>query len=548
MARVYDAKREIAAIYNEWKEHLEPLNCSVEYQKVDGTWVGDLRVVESRIVGGMFDKTTGDYLSDNAFAPRVRVQFYPEQFDIIFKDQHERVNEVAAAQRVGKSTLATGVAMKTAIDFPGCNIFWVLPTIGKNEIVLEKLQPFKPLIAHSDSKHHKYVLINGTVLRFFSAESSHGKGESILGHEAKLVIIEEFREMSQKSTEWGKTAGKQIFQNAYSRIISTDGKVWIISSPESPHFMQALWEGTDPDFKEPVGKFNISLLCNLFIKTNAANPNEHIEATKRTYSPKKYKQDVLGQFVASGGLDYGCFDSARHVVNRLTAPNITDLAHETEIILGRYPEWYDPKIKPSVRWTALPIPLFLAMDFGSQTHALFAHLTHPHKDRYSLLDANIEVTAELAADEGQLLDDFLTKKIDPMFCGKLKPVVICDPCGKNKDPAYGQSCVDTLKKHGYSIVWAETRGKRKRIGIESVNSLFHRNRLFIHATCGQLIESLASMKSEGESQHSISVNKYSHYCDCLRYLVYELIPIERVTHHPDYLGVRTDDEHYQQAA
>ncbi|NEN94451.1 MAG: hypothetical protein F6K50_02600 [Moorea sp. SIO3I7] len=61
--------------------------------------------------------------------------------------------------------------------------------------------------------------------------------------------------------------------------------------------------------------------------------------------------------------------------------------------------------------------------------------------------------------------------------------------------------------------------------INSVNSLFHNERILVHPSCKELIKDLESLRFDDKGKVDKSDIKRSHLADCLRYLCYDLYPI-----------------------
>ena len=172
----------------------------------------------------MYDPLSSSILGPSD-KPALTLQLQPQQVEALVSES--QFMAIVGGMRGGKSVTGLYLAFLSMVRNPGYRVFYIIPSYKKADIIIEA---FNLILGRwcveRRAADKRYKLINGSELRIFSA--APGSEESFLGYECDLFMLEEFREMQS-----GDPPGSKVFDNAYSRVVSTGGRVVIVSSPET---------------------------------------------------------------------------------------------------------------------------------------------------------------------------------------------------------------------------------------------------------------------------------------------------------------------------
>jgi hypothetical protein len=497
---------------------LQPVDLSIGFSEWDGTWQGDAHETgetpESlRYIGGLWDPVGQQWLGKSERPSRI-ITIQRQQTAALASEAQFLC--AFGGQRSGKTNVGRSIALRTLVGKPGSIVYYVVPRFSKEGFILpELIETIEPWIVARNGQEHWWELINGSKLYVFSASSKQHE-DSFLGGECDLFILEEFREMPSR-----------IFGKAFSRVISRNGRLAIVTSPEAGHMIEDIcngeWEG-HVQFEQ----HHFSVLKNFFIFTD---PEKSIlEQAKRLYDPQRYQRDVEGLNVAEAGHDYYNFEKTVHVVEQPPGIPCTELLWQSDDLwLRKDPRWRGPG-------SMMPDPTMgqcrlVGLDFGATImSAVEAIITIElpsiydlSPDRLNYEHTNLVVIAEHQKKDTSVLD-FVETVLRPRGLTPDRAVLFCDPSGHARDHVVGAGPVDLLRNRYHYKVFHQSEGSLRLPGIIAIRTRLHLRRLLIMKACRELIGSMCRVRSIGKTQKQVSTDPDGHLPDALRYLVVSTFP------------------------
>lgn len=402
------------------------------------------------------------------------------------------------------------------IEKPGVVIFYLVPTYRKSEIIERMLVQYcSQFLTKKNLKKHKYELINGSSVSFWTAAPGHD--ESFYGFKCDDFILEEMREYDSEA-----------FTKAFSRIQSSpDGRMTIASSPETNHILEDIENGMYENVEFSV--HHLSPFKNVFQLYNKDNPYSYLNDAKIFYPDRKYQRDVLGNFIADAGKDFYNFFPEKHCVE-------TPPGYDQTIAFWSSPIWLGPMWEKIKRPNIQPKETIVSIDFGATIcSAVVLKIYLPFQRINDLSQFTWENTMVWVFKEYQLentsLVDLVNKYIMPIYPPS-KTIIFCDPSGKKRESTYGKTPIQYLTDLGYQVIFKHY----PRIeGIDSIRSRLQIDKLFISKNkCPKLVKNMLKVESlKEESRKRISTDIHGHLPDALRYGISNLFPIRNVYTYSD---------------
>jgi hypothetical protein len=434
-------------------------------------------------------------------------------------------------ERSGKTFVGREIVLAAMVGIPRTRVFYLLPRFSKTGFVigdqgdesddgqagLIDVLDDQGWIARRNKNEHRYITIHGSSLQVFSAADRRSE-ESFLGGEADIFVIEEFREMHPR-----------VFQKAFSRIISTGGRLIIVSSPEAGHMIEEI------DRKEFEGKIafdvhHLSVEDNFFIHTDPQK--SMLEIAAGVYDERMYKKKVLGQNVQEYGADFYNWDRDVHVSDELPGVDVTShLWRSDDLWLSRDPLWRGPgTIRPDPALFGLTN--LLGMDFGaSVASAILGKLTLP-ADTPAEDDDHVDLTwmdtCLVCVREFQKFDsstvDFVETVLMPAGILPGNTAIFCDPAGKQRSAVDGKNSFDFLRECGYHV-FCKPGGTLRGPGINAIRVRLQLVKLIVlRGGCPTLIKNMPKVRTIGRSLKEVSRDPDGHLPDALRYKVDNIFP------------------------
>lgn len=536
-------KTDLRRMTREWRRELErslrTINMSIGFVEWDGTWQGDAHETGEtpdslRVIGGEWDPIGRCFLGGverPALTLRVQKQQTPALASVA------QFLAVFGAERSGKTYVGREIALSTLVGKPGSIVFYLLPRFGKAGFVLGDDQSDPDIneglitildsqgwLARRNVKDHAWELINGSVLRAFSGKNKQHE-EAFLGGECDLAVIEEFREMPDR-----------VFGKLFSRTISRNGRLAIVTSPEAGHMIEQIdrgeWEG-----KVDFDIHRLRVAKNFFIFDD---PDKKIlDVAKQIYDDRAYRRRVLGENVSETGADFYNFDTAKHAVTDVPGVPVTQhLWRSDELWLSRDPAWRgEGTLRPDLRMAQ---DRLVGLDFGaatmsaiecvltadswlSEADAIFAGKRAQNKLLYE--NTRLVVVREHTREDTSVMD-FVPNVLFKNGLTPERAVLFCDPSGKARDHVVGQSPVDLLRKQFGYAVYSKPGGSLRLPGIWAIRERLHLRRLlFVRAGCPELIKDMAIVRSIDRPAKEVSRDPHGHRPDALRYIVDNVFPV-----------------------
>lgn len=210
-----------------------------------------------------------------------------------------RFSVIAAGRRTGKSLLARARMVVTALENPGCNVFYIAPTqMQARDIMWNELLDFTAGIRKSSNVNNLQVeLINGSRISLKGSD----RPDTMRGVKLRLVVLDEYAEM--KPEVW-----EEIILPALADL---QGDAIFIGTPKGRNHFYDLYNyalaGGDPDYRA----WHFTTYDNPIIKKS------EIEAAKRRMSSHAFRQEFMASFEAAGSSifneDWVVFDAVEPI-------------------------------------------------------------------------------------------------------------------------------------------------------------------------------------------------------------------------------------------
>jgi len=187
-------------------------------------------------------------------------------------------------RQVGKTLLAENLLLKWALEHPNSTLMWVSPIYSQarkpfNDII--NVLAGTPIIQSSNKSEYEIVLLNGSKLLFRSGE----KADGLRGYTLDYLIIDEAAFIKD-----------EVWNTILKPTILVKGKkVLFTSTPKGKNYLYSLaTRGLDPDQKQYL-TINGSSYDNPFIDKT------ELEEARKSLPENIFRQEILGEFVDSGG-------------------------------------------------------------------------------------------------------------------------------------------------------------------------------------------------------------------------------------------------------
>jgi phage FluMu gp28-like protein len=211
---------------------------------------------------------------------------YDKQKDWIqaIEDPEVKYAMLLVGRQVGKTLLAENLLLKWALEHPKSTLMWVSPIYSQarkpfNDII--NVLAGTPIIHTSNKSEYEIVLLNGSKLLFRSGE----KADGLRGYTLDYLIIDEAAFIKD-----------EVWNTILKPTILVKGrKVLFTSTPKGKNYLYSLaTRGLDPDQKQYL-TINGSSYDNPFIDKS------ELEEARKSLPENIFRQEILGEFVDSGG-------------------------------------------------------------------------------------------------------------------------------------------------------------------------------------------------------------------------------------------------------
>lgn len=211
---------------------------------------------------------------------------YPKQREWIDQIEQPDVKYVTlcTGRQIGKTLLAENFILKWGLTTPNSLTMVVAPVYSQVRKIfddLEKVLASTNLVVSKNKSNYEIVLINKSKIIFRSAE----RPDTMRGNTLDYLIVDEAAFIADK-----------VWDEVLKPTILVKGKKCLFAStPKGKNWFHSLHlRGLDPS-QPAYLTFNASSFDNPFI-----NQDDLLEA-QQTLPPDIFKQEILGEFVDSGG-------------------------------------------------------------------------------------------------------------------------------------------------------------------------------------------------------------------------------------------------------
>ena len=537
MGRIVDISRGIDLKLSKISSLLDTFNMSIGFTVIDGESLPTAKPVDPQpdglsVLGGIYDPLSRSFI-DTVSEPYIKLLASPEQAKVLMDTSKNLC--VVGGQRSGKTQIGFYKACIELITKANKIVFYIVPSYSKEDIITKLIDStLSTWIVGKWRKEHRWKLCNGSEIRIFSVAGSGSTGRSVqafLGYEADRIILEEFREFSNS---------QKTFHDALSRVITRNGGITIVSSPEPGHTLEDIAFGKFESDEYPDINFSVhhlSTFNSVFARRDATNPTYAFDVAKNFYPKNRYRRDVLGEFVSADDVDYYEFDTQRHIVSSMVGQDATSLLWQTREVWGKT----NPSVlQPGFVWEPnlnQKFDYIVGMDPGNTVCSATIMKASIDTDGFitpgdlNFMNLRLTVLSEFQRENTNLIE-FTTILKDHVLNG-IHPSRVCvfaDPAIINE-----KSLIDSvngytvLKQLGFTVFVKRGYDKREDAK-DCVNTRFKMNMLHIHKSCKKTIESLVKVTSDGKSMTNISRDPYGHLPDSIKYVVSYLFPWWRIVH------------------
>lgn len=385
----------------------------------------------------------------------------------IASDLH-RFRVLNCGRRFGKTTLAVEEIKGKAIG-DEARIAYIAPTYQQaRDIAWEQL------------KHELQgviVSINESRLEI-RTKTQHG-GESLIvlrgwesietlrGQQFDFVVIDEVASMRNFWLNW-----QEVIRPT---LTDTKGEALFISTPKGFNHFYDLYnlQDTDTDYKS----FHYTTYDNSYV------PSEEVDKARQEIGEDRFAQEYLADFRKTEGLVYKEFDRERNVI---TDTQLNDL--KARGLMFR--------------------ELLVGVDFG-----------------YTNPCAVLSVWRD-ASDTLYVLQEFYERKHTDAQVADYVAALQCQRC--YPDPE-APAAIEELRKRGVNIRDVIKGKDSIKNGIDRVRELLKANKLFVHASCTNLILEFETYvypdKKQDKNESENPMDDNNHALDALRYVVAMIRPI-----------------------
>jgi phage FluMu gp28-like protein len=191
---------------------------------------------------------------------------------------------LCTGRQVGKTLLSQNLLLKWGLENNNQTIMFVSPVYSQARKVftdIEKALAGTPLITSSNKSNYEMSFINGTKIIFRSSENS----DSLRGYTLDYLICDEAAFI--KDDVWNTILKPTILVRGK--------KVLFISTPKGKNWFYTLHTRGQDDSQKEYITLQASSYDNPYIN------KDELDEAKRTLPEDIFKQEILGQFIDTGG-------------------------------------------------------------------------------------------------------------------------------------------------------------------------------------------------------------------------------------------------------
>lgn len=256
---------------------------------------------------------------------KIRVRLYtPHKGQRRIHNNKKRFRVVACGRRYGKTLMACNEIVRFALEHPNSNNAWVAPWFRQSKIAYRLIRRAlaksgSELITHKSDSELRIELVNGSVIKFFSAENH----DAIRGDGYHFIVIDEAGDALKDPKVWTDTIRPALSD--------TNGRALIIGTPKGRNlFFQLFARGNDPEYPD-WASFTAPTSDNPFI------PAAEIAAAKSELPEDTYQQEYLAVFLEESA---GVFRGIEACIQGLLDPKYVRVAGHF-YVLGWDPAKYN---------------------------------------------------------------------------------------------------------------------------------------------------------------------------------------------------------------
>lgn len=379
----------------------------------------------------------------------------------IAADTH-RFRVLNCGRRFGKTTLAVEEIKGKAVAKPSRSVY-VAPTYQQaRDIAWEQLK--RELRNVTTSINESRLEIHTRTLQGGESLVVLRGWESIdtlRGQQFDFVVIDEVASMRNFSLHW-----EEVIRPT---LTDTKGEALFISTPKGFNHFYDLYnkQDEDPDYKS----FHFTTFNNTHI------PPEELEKARQEIGEDRFAQEYLADFRKTQGLVYKDFNRERHVI---TDQQLNVL--KTQGVVFR--------------------ELLLGVDFGYTNPCAIVSVWRDHSDTMYVLEEFYKTRHT----DAQVAEYVASLKANRVYPDPEAPAAIAE-----------------LQKRGVNVREVVKGKDSIKNGINSVREAFRANKLFISASCKNLIWELETYsyadKKPDHNEDENPTKENDHLCDALRYVV-----------------------------
>lgn len=389
------------------------------------------------------------------------MQLTPAQTEIV-RDLH-RFRVVNCGRRFGKTTTAALEIAGKAVSKNDARVAYIAPTYQQaRDIIWRELRRIlEPVtIDKNESRLEIQVKTKGGGTGYVWLRGWEAV-ETLRGQKFDFLVLDEVAMLREFWMNW-----QEVLRPT---LTDTRGEALFLSTPKGYNHFYDLFElqNTDPEFKS----FHFTSYDNPFL------PKEEIDAAKTQLTEDRFAQEYLADFKKAHGLVYKEFRREEHVFSEWSE---------------LFPD--DPDFVPDFIERIVPV------DFGYTNPTAVLTI---RKDP----DANYYVTDEWYK-PGKTTPEIIE------YVQSQKPnLVYPDPAEPDR--------IEEMARAGLNV---REVSKDIEAGIDAVRELFKAGRLFVHASCVNLIDELETYsypdKKPDKNEPETPIKEHDHACDALRYALF----------------------------
>ena len=202
----------------------------------------------------------------------------------IIENDGYKYHVLTTGRQYGKSILGQNLLLKWALENPKAVVMWVSPIYAQARKVFADIYDAiagTPILKSHNKSNLQLKLINGSVIEFRSAE----RPDSLRGYTLDYLLVDEAAYI--RDNVW--------FEVLRPMVLVRGKKCLFISTPKGKNwFYQMAIKGMDDDNKE-----------HIYLKATSYDTpyitKDELDEAKRTLPEDIYRQEILGEFIDTGG-------------------------------------------------------------------------------------------------------------------------------------------------------------------------------------------------------------------------------------------------------